>query len=461
MEAVANRYISLNKGVFMYLTKGKYNLMSEVKKEEECYQRFFTVNKTGEQIVKLISGKRTMEEVEKVFCESVGISLEDNRDWIESFLFDLKEKEAVVFTEAPVEQERLKVIGDGTMISPMTATIEVTEKCNLRCKHCYLEASCEKSSMITLEQFQGLVDIFKKNHVLNLELTGGEIFVHPQAYEILKLALKQFATVAILTNGTVLSEKVLELLKTYKDKIVLNISIDSTNPSIHDEFRGMKGAFEATCKNVKRMTEAGLRVRIASSIFRENMWEIDKLAELAISLGANMFVFNFIEDFGRGRLLTKSEKVEEELDAEKYVRYVDGVIEKYQKMIPIARSEDKILGSENCGSAINSIIVGADGNLRPCALFEKTNLFGNIFKEEFGEIFKRDIYQKISRILPPSEENGCPKNCEHFVNCKGCYFKGLSHNQGKEKVCSWIKKNNLYEILNLFERGVRDVQPDK
>ena len=205
----------------MYLTKGKYNLMSEVKKEEECYQRFFTVNKTGEQIVKLISGKRTMEEVERVFCESVGISLEDNRDWIESFLFDLKEKEAVVFTEAPVEQERLKVIGDGTMISPMTATIEVTEKCNLRCKHCYLEASCEKSSMITLEQFQGLVDIFKKNHVLNLELTGGEIFVHPQAYEILKLALKQFATVAILTNGTVLSEKVLELLKTYKDKIVL------------------------------------------------------------------------------------------------------------------------------------------------------------------------------------------------------------------------------------------------
>lgn len=461
MEAAANRYISLNKGVFMYLTKGKYNLMSEVKNEEECYQRFFTVNKTGEQLVRLISGRCTVEEVEETFCKKSGIPLEDNREWIEEFLLELREKEAVVFTEAPVEQEALKVIGDGTMISPMTATIEVTEKCNLRCKHCYLEASCEKSSIITLEQFQRLVEIFKKNHVLNLELTGGEIFVHPKAYEMLEMALKQFATVAILTNGTVLSEKVLELLKAYKDKIVLNVSIDSTDPLVHDEFRGMKGAFEATCRNVKRMTQAGLRVRIASSIFRENMWEIDKLAELAISLGANMFVFNFIEDFGRGKLLDKSEKVEEELDAEKYIRYVDDVIEKYQKMIPIARSEDKILGSENCGSAINSIIVGADGNLRPCALFEKTNLFGNIFKEEFEEIFQKDIYQKISGILPPSEENGCPKNCRNFVNCKGCYFKGLSHNRGKEKVCSWIEKNNLYEMLEIFERGVSNVQPDR
>ena len=86
------------------------------------------------------------------------------------------------------------------MISPMMATVEVTEKCNLRCKHCYLDASCEKTSIISFDQFKELVDIFKKNHVLNLELTGGELFVNPEAYEILELALKQFAMVAILTN---------------------------------------------------------------------------------------------------------------------------------------------------------------------------------------------------------------------------------------------------------------------
>jgi len=102
--------------------------MSEVKKEEECYQRFFTVNKTGEQLVKLISGNRTVEEVAELFCEKTGIPLEDNREWIEQFLLELKENDAVVLTETPVEQEKLKVIGDGALISPMIATIEVTEK---------------------------------------------------------------------------------------------------------------------------------------------------------------------------------------------------------------------------------------------------------------------------------------------------------------------------------------------
>ena len=78
----------------------------------------------------------------------------------------------------------------------------------------------------------------------------------------------------------------------------MNVSIDSTNSEIHDQFRGVPGAFYKTCENVKRMTQNGIKVRIASSIFKENMWEIDKLAELAINLGAQLFSFNFVEEFG-------------------------------------------------------------------------------------------------------------------------------------------------------------------
>lgn len=137
---------------------------------------------------------------------------------MDEFLEMLLKKETVVLHDKPVKQEELKVVGDGSSISPMMATIEVTEKCNLRCKHCYLDASCEKTSMITYEQFKNLVEVFKKNHVLNLELTGGEIFVNPHAYEILELALRQFATVGILTNGTILSDKVLKLLAKNKEK---------------------------------------------------------------------------------------------------------------------------------------------------------------------------------------------------------------------------------------------------
>ena len=69
MELNKNKYIAISEGVLMYLTKDKYNLLSEVKTEEECYFRFFTVNKTGRDIVMMINGKETVGELEKKFCE--------------------------------------------------------------------------------------------------------------------------------------------------------------------------------------------------------------------------------------------------------------------------------------------------------------------------------------------------------------------------------------------------------
>ena len=86
-------------------------------------------------------------------------------------------------------------------------------------------------------------------------------------------------------------------------------------------------------------------------------------------------------------------------------------------------------------------MVGADGNIRPCALFPKMNLFGNIFEEDFEEIFKKDIYRRISLILPPSEENGCDKKCRYYANCKGCYLKDL----------------NIIETLKILVNGLRKI----
>ena len=453
MQLNKQMYVGISKNVLMYLTKGKYNLLSVVLMEDSRYYRFFTINNTGKDIVRAINGRSTVDELESKFCKEMGISLRENEEWLDEFILMLMKKETIILSNEPIEQEKLKITGDGKLISPMMATIEVTEKCNLRCKHCYLDASCEKANMMTYHQFENLVKILKKNHVLNLELTGGEIFVNPQAYEILELALKQFAMVAILTNGTILSDKVLALLAKYKDKIIINVSIDSTNPQVHDKFRGMKGAFEKSCYNIKRMTGEGITVRVASSIFNENMREIDKLADLAVSLGAKMFVFNFVEDFGRGTQMEKGDKIEESIDAAAYIQYVNGIIEKYKDIIPIVKGEEHILGSQNCGSAVNSIMIGADGNIRPCALFPKMTIFGNIFKENFEQIFKKDIYRRISQILPPGEDNGCDKKCKYYANCRGCYLKGLEHNRDVEEPCEWIKKNNLEDMLEVYERG--------
>ncbi|TAI19362.1 radical SAM protein, partial [Bacillus velezensis] len=209
----------------------------------------------------------------------------------------------------------------------------LTHRCNLKCAHCYLESSPEALGTVSIEQFKKTADMLFDNGVLTCEITGGEIFVHPNANEILDYVCKKFKKVAVLTNGTLMRKESLELLKTYKQKIIVGISLDSVNSEVHDSFRGRKGSFAQTCKTIKLLSDHGIFVRVAMSVFEKNMWEIHDMAQKVRDLGAKAFSYNWVDDFGRGRDIVHPTK-----DAEqhrKFMEYEQNVIDEFKDLIPI------------------------------------------------------------------------------------------------------------------------------
>lgn len=443
-------YLTICDNVLMYTTTLNNNVLIKEKKGEKVNYSFFSVNNTGKMILEEITGKMTLEDFIQYFVEMVEIDYEENQKWIREFIFDLKEKGAVKFSKEPSPCEKIKNIGSDDLISPMHATIEVTDKCNLRCKHCYLEAAPEKRKMLSLEKFKAILEELEKNMVVNVEFTGGELFVNPDIFDILRLAYEKFTIIGILTNGTILPDNVLQLLAENKERTVVNISIDSVDSEMHDCFRGVPGAFHKTYSNVKRLIENGISVRIASSIFKENMWQIDKLAQLAVDLGAKMFSFNFVEEFGRGNNLFRD--AYQDLNIEEYINYLNNeVIEKYRGIIPIQQGEG-ILGVRNCGAGVNSIVIDPEGKIRPCVLSPAWCDMGNILDEKFTSIMKKDIYRQLAGILPPYKENGCDKECRYLSYCKGCYLKGFQTCKNTGKVCSWIKTNGLENIFAIYSK---------
>jgi len=443
-----NKYIGIKPNVFIYHTNAKANIVYQnLNKNETCYT-FFSVNETGEKIIGLITGQDTLKRFKHKFCDKYEINYEENRTWIDNFIKALDEKGIVLFSDTAMPNTAIEVVGAKDAISPLSATIEVTEQCNLRCKHCYADASPNKNKKhMPLNDFYKLVDILRANKVFNLELTGGELFVHPNAYEIVQTSLNNFATVGILTNGVSLNDKMLELLKSHKDKIMVNISIDSVNPETHDTFRGLNGAFGKSCETVKRLTSNGIRVRLASTIFNDNLWEVDKLAELTLSLGASVFSFGYVENFGRGVGFRKKTNV----DVTSYVKYINDTLSKYKHIMPIIDSKEFLKTSDNCGAGVNSITIGVDGKIRPCVIHPHTTLFGNVFTDEYTTIFEKDIYRKLSKIPAPSIETGCDKTCDNFLICRGCFLKGLEYNKESKYHCNWIIKNELAQILKVYE----------
>mgnify|MGYP000804881607 FL=1 len=348
-----------------------------------------------------------------------------------------------------MDNSKVLLQGSEDTISPVHATIEITEKCNLKCKHCYLEAGICKTSMIDYDRFEKLVDEMVANHVLNVEITGGEIFMHPRVLDILKLCYKKFAMLGILTNGTIMTDEVLELIAENKDRTVVNISIDAVDPDMHDEFRGMKGSWKASCNTIRRLADKGIKVRMASCISKDNMWEIDKLADLAVSLGASIFSFNFIEEFGRGSEFSKEKGIENAVEYDKYVRKI---INDYKDIIPVIKEEDKseMKLHENCGAGTRSVVIGADGDIRPCPLSPKLRFMGNVLKDDFKSVFDNPKIKRLQEIIPPDIRNGCDPDCKYLANCTGCYIKGIDKCKSNNMKCSWITKNHLEDVLEMF-----------
>ncbi len=225
VNTIGNKYLGVTDNSIMFLTKGSTNIMTRLESSDENLYKFFSVNDSGKKIMESIDGSATINDFIKNFCENYNLEYETNKGWIAAFIMEMIQKKALKLSEIPMDNSKVLLQGSEDTISPVHATIEITEKCNLKCKHCYLEAGICKTSMIDYDRFEKLVDEMVANHVLNVEITGGEIFMHPRVLDILKLCYKKFAMLGILTNGTIMTDEVLELIA--ENKMTENMQADS------------------------------------------------------------------------------------------------------------------------------------------------------------------------------------------------------------------------------------------
>ena len=372
------------------------------------------------------------------------VKVGDNyKETIARFINQMEKKGVITISDQiGPSNKSLDVIDSSKDYLISSATVEVTNRCNLMCKHCYMCASNANKDMVSFEEFKKIVDILLDEGVLMIELTGGEVFENPEFEKILRLSLDKFPMVGMLTNGThEISKSLLDLLVENKEKIVVSVSIDSSSPQIHDGFRGMEGAFEKSTANIKKLADNGIFVRLTSAIFDDNMWQIHELAQLARDLGAKSFSYNFVEEFGRGDNFNKDHKVSKHDD---YLSYINKTLEEFSDIIQIIDSTDFNRKSGNCGAGTSSFTIDSKKRLRPCVMSPTTFNIGTI---DDSLNFKKEILDTLLEIDEPNFDNGCSKNCKFIYKCKGCYLRALNVNKKEGTVCSWIKKNNAENLL--------------
>ncbi|MBR6861286.1 MAG: radical SAM protein [Acidaminococcaceae bacterium] len=147
--------------------------------------------------------------------------------------------------------------------APSFAWIEITQNCNLLCRHCYEESSrTKKQPEMSETDYRKAIDFLQQIGVTRIQLVGGEPLMHSQFELLLNYARGKFELIEVYTNGTLLNDRLLNLLKEAGASLAL--SVYSEKPQQHDYVTRTPGSFNLTFRHIKQALALDIPVRTAS-----------------------------------------------------------------------------------------------------------------------------------------------------------------------------------------------------
>ena len=157
----------------------------------------------------------------------------------------------------PAPENASRTLPDGTPKCRLIAW-EVTRSCNLACRHCRAEAHPEPyPGELSTAEAKALIDTFPEVGSPIIIFTGGEPTMRGDVYELASYARNKGLRCVMSPNGTRITPEVARKIRDAGFQRC-SISIDEADAARHDEFRRMKGAFEASMRGIENLKQAGM-----------------------------------------------------------------------------------------------------------------------------------------------------------------------------------------------------------
>jgi radical SAM protein with 4Fe4S-binding SPASM domain len=303
-----------------------------------------------------------------------------------------------------------------------------TQRCNLRCAHCYLSAGQRTDGELSLEEGKRLIDELVAAGTRMLILTGGEPLMRRETYGLLEhAAAKEELIVVLGTNGTLLTqEKARRLRQIGIDGV--GISLDSVHPELHDGFRGVPGSWSGALRGIRACVSEGVPVLLQMTVLPWNFEEVGEMIALADREGVTGFTLYFLVCTGRGEALSDITPEQYELA----LGTLAAAQERYPRMMLRARCTPQIsriaagqgsalVGNAGCLAAREYCRITPDGRVTPCPYLPLEA--GSVRERSFGTIWEdAAIFKRLREESPTGKCGGCD-----FVDrCGGCRARAFS-----------------------------------
>ncbi|WP_024859129.1 radical SAM protein [Ruminococcus albus] len=330
-------------------------------------------------------------------------------------------------------------------------SLDITNKCNLRCRHCCMSAGDElRGKELSTDGIFTIIDRMMLFDPDDVTVSGGEPMFREDFFEITeKIRSVYDGSLSIMTNGTLIKDD--ETAKYLTEKYDnFNLSLDGYDEISCEAIRG-KGVFDKVINAVKYLRKYTNRISLSMIRTSDNMDNTTQFRELCKSLDVFPVIRAF-EPVGRGRELYDQVKVDRENDTSciNWNRVEDNFVSN-----KLYNYQPQIFA---CQGAVTEFQIDQKGDVFPCPMFmdDEYKLF-NILDIEDPEEFissrkylTSEGYYNFSRYLPENVPH-C-SNCEKQLMCFSCAA------EIKKMMVSGDIERRCAEYSNYFDLYWRDYE---
>lgn len=316
-----------------------------------------------------------------------------------------------------------------TLSAPLNICFGITNKCNLRCKHC-LASSTFASQDLSTAEILDIIKQIKDLKIFDIAIFGGEPLMREDFFTILDALIKLRIPLSLNTNGTLITRGVAKQLAQYPIR-TYTVSLDGSCTEVQDPFRG-NGSFDKNLKGIQNLIEEERNVLISTIVTRFNYKDVENIVLLGKKLGARQVRFNEVMYIGNAACYHQSlvmsirekfellDKVKELRN--KFDKFITGsILQILDIMQEIKRNPQERfpLKIHSCGAATSKCAIRPDGWVVPCEILWDVKA-GNLKKESLYDIWHNSAIMQSFRETIEIQEREIPE-------CRGCEYLRLCY----------------------------------
>ena len=296
--------------------------------------------------------------------------------------------------------------------------LELSPVCNFSCPFCYVRKSSQEmleegKSILRFSYWKGVLDELFEMGVLYVGFTGGECMLHPDFIEIYEYAAKKGFFIYLISNGSCLTEGILDSLKKYPP-INISVTVYGGSEETYQRICGKGEYYNRVKANLQRLSKAHIPFSVQMTVSRDNVNDVSEVFKLCRHLDVR---------FGCANTLISCERCTEEIQEanrvsdEEYrdmMRLLHHIDNKGVTPSPMPVAPKTNLSGITCSAGRSSAFINHEGMMLLCVSYQEMRI--STLEHTVYDCW-REIVKAADQIPRIEECNGCI----HGARCVQCF----------------------------------------